>query len=343
VPVAVVVEAAGADVARVEVSSPLTSRDLKLLPEGPCVVQFHDPLTSREHALLGRWFEAHPEAGLRAYGRLPNTLEFLEHYAHLGGFTLDGGYRETIDAAGLRHLPDTLRSLEIDVQLSDDDLEILARFRALRTLRLGGIRRLPDALAGLPVTDLHLAGVKTLDGIAALRDVATLRLNGVSADLTPLVTLGQLTDLTLALGGCKDLTPLVRLPRLRRVAAWRVRGLVDLGPVVKEQLEELHVAQLRHVTALPPLTRARALRRVTLEHMRGLTDLTPLREAPALRELALVEMEHLDPGDLGALAGHPTLATVNVGLGSNRKNLAARDLIRIPGNYGGHPWPPRTG
>jgi hypothetical protein len=74
--------------------------------------------------------------------------------------------------------------------------------------------------------------------------------------------------------------------------------------------------------------------------MRGLSDLGPLRDAPALRELWLIEMEHLQPEDVAVLAGHPTLTQMHVGLGSDRKNLAARDALRITGNYGGHPWPP---
>jgi hypothetical protein len=338
-PVTVVVEAADRDPVRVEASGPLTGVDLDLLPDGPCVVQISNPLRPADHERLGRWFESHPDAELRAYGQLPENLDFLVHYPRLDRFTLDGSDHTITDATGLRHLPETLHSLAIDIGVRCD-LEVLARFRELRNLRLVGVRQGPEALAGLPVRELHLSGLTTLEGIETLPGVATLRLNSVTADLGPLRALEHVTDLTLVLGGCKDLTPLAQLEGLHRFEACRVRGLADVSPVLGEHLEELYLAHLPQVTAFPPLNRAHALRRITLEHMRGIADLATFGEAPALRELALVEMEHLEPRNLATLAGHPTLATVSIGLGSNRKNLAARDLIRIPGDYGGHPWPP---
>jgi hypothetical protein len=51
-------------------------------------------------------------------------------------------------------------------------------------------------------------------------------------------------------------------------------------------------------------------------------------------------MQHLTPEAFAMLAGHPTLVSVIVGLGSDRKNLAVRDALRIPGRYGRHQWPP---
>jgi hypothetical protein len=73
--------------------------------------------------------------------------------------------------------------------------------------------------------------------------------------------------------------------------------------------------------------------------MRGLRDLTTLRRAPALHELRLVDMRHLAPDQVAVLAGHPTLRRVHAGLGSDRKNLAVRDALRIEGTYGPHEWP----
>jgi hypothetical protein len=327
---------------RVEVSSPLHPGDLRSLPQGPCIVQFGSLLSSSEHEQLGNWFADHPHAELRAYKALPPTLDFLRAYPRLTAFTLDG---DVSDASGLAFLPDSLRSLFIDVRLPRrDDLDSLARFGQLDTLGLAAIRRLPDSVAGLPVTKLHLGGVKTLDGIDSLPQVQMLRLNNATADLTPLLTLRHLADLTLALGGCRDLAPLAKHPTLRRLSAWLVRGLDDVSPLARiRQLEELYLSKLRGVVELPPLHDGQALMDVTLEHMRGLNDLAPLRDAPALRRLALIEMEHLQPEQVTVLAGHLTLAQLDVGLGSDRKNLAVRDAVRIPGDYGGHSWPPRTG
>ena len=340
-PITTVAEGSSAYPARVEVSSPLRPRALPSLPHGPCVVQFGSLLSMSEHELLGNWFAEHPDAELRVYAGLPPTLDFLRAYPRLTAFTLDS---DVTDASGLAFLSDSLRSLVIDARLPrPNDLDALARFRQLDSLGLGGIRRLPDSVGGLPVTSLGLGNVKSLDGLGSLPDVRTLRLQSATADLTPLMKLPYLEDLTLALGGCRDLRPLAELRSLRRFSAWLVRGLDDISPLARlPELQKVYLSKLRGVVELPPLRDAQALTEVTLEHMRGLSDLGVLRDAPALRELRLIEMEHLQPEDVAVLAGHPTLSRMHVGLGSDRKNLAVRDALRIDGNYGGHPWPPAS-
>jgi hypothetical protein len=339
VPVITVAEETSAYPARVEVSSPFRPRELRSLPHEPCVVQFGSLLSMNEHELLGNWFAEHPDAELRVYAGLPPTLDFLRAYPRLMALTVDS---EVTDASGLAFLPDSLRSLVIDARLPlPHDVDALARFRGLETLGLGGIRQLPESVSGLPVRKLHLGNVKTLQGLGSLTNVRTLRLQSASADLAPLIQLPYLHDLTLALGGCSNLRPLAELPSLRRFSAWLVRGLDDIRPLTRlPQLQEVYLSKLRGVVELPPLHAARSLAEVTLEHMRGLSDLGPLRNAPALRELWLIEMEHLQPEDVAVLAGHPTLAQLHVGLGSDRKNLEVRDTLRVNGDYGGHPWPP---
>jgi hypothetical protein len=64
--------------------------------------------------------------------------------------------------------------------------------------------------------------------------------------------------------------------------------------------------------------------------MKGLVDLTPARDAPSLRQLAVVDMPHLQPEAFGPLVGHPTLESLRFGLGSQRKNDAVERLIRLP-------------
>lgn len=341
-PVRTVADAGGGNPIRIEVRSPLRRRELRGLPEGACIIQFSEQLTGAEHGLLGGWFAEHPSAELRVYGLLPESLDFLSSYTQLNGFTVDSRYTKLSDASGLRLLPGSLRSLIIDVKLADiGDLDALSRFQGITRLGLGFIRRMPPSVAGMPVTDLQLSDLKSLDGIDTLPRVRRLRLSRVTADLTPLASLPQLADLTLAGGGSNQLNPLADLVSLRSFAPWLVRGLDDVQPVLRApHLEQLLLAQLRRVTALGDLGEAKELTTVTLEHMRGLTDLSPLASAPALRELRLIEMQHLTPEAFAMLAGHPTLVSVIVGLGSDRKNLAVRDALRIPGRYGRHQWPP---
>ena len=87
---------------------------------------------------------------------------------------------------------------------------------------------------------------------------------------------------------------------------------------------------LKQVTALPDLSRLTRLNTMHLETMKGITDLAPLLTAPALRQLALVDIGHLQPADVAVLAGHPSLRFLNAGRNSERKNRAVRELVPLP-------------
>jgi hypothetical protein len=95
-------------------------------------------------------------------------------------------------------------------------------------------------------------------------------------------------------------------------------------------LRSLFLQALRRVTQLPDLSAAASLRRVALEGMGGLSDLTPLATAPALEDLLLIDMRHLQPEALRPLVGHPRLRAATVGLGSDRRNRAAAELLGLP-------------
>lgn len=77
------------------------------------------------------------------------------------------------------------------------------------------------------------------------------------------------------------------------------------------------------------MTELKSLTRVWLETMKGLTELSPLRDAPALRHLAAVDMGHLQPEAFRPLVGHPTPASLRAGLGSRKKNDAVDALIPL--------------
>ena len=64
--------------------------------------------------------------------------------------------------------------------------------------------------------------------------------------------------------------------------------------------------------------------------MRGIHDLRP-----SPRRL----WSRLQPEDLAPPARCPELQRVNIGLGSDRRIRAVRDLLGIRGNYGGHTVP----
>jgi hypothetical protein len=64
--------------------------------------------------------------------------------------------------------------------------------------------------------------------------------------------------------------------------------------------------------------------------MKGIHDLSPLMRAPALEELWIIAMSHLQPGDFEGLVGHSSLKYASVGLGSTRKNDAVRRTLGLP-------------
>jgi hypothetical protein len=95
-------------------------------------------------------------------------------------------------------------------------------------------------------------------------------------------------------------------------------------------LDTVCLKSLKHVTELPALSQMTGLRRVHMERMTGLSDLTPLLTAPAMEELVLERMDHLDPGRLATLASHPTLRRAWLGLGSTKKDDAASTALPLP-------------
>jgi hypothetical protein len=104
-------------------------------------------------------------------------------------------------------------------------------------------------------------------------------------------------------------------------------------------LPSLRVLQLQSmstITELPSFRGAERLRTLVLDTMKGIADLRPVAEAPALEELLLVAMAHLEPDALRPLVGHPTLRRGVWGFGSDRKNAEAWELLPLgepPFNY----------
>lgn len=337
----------GLEFGYVEVTSPVTRRKLSRVPPGVERVQFSTPLTDEDHRALGSWFEEHPGVHLRAYGQealgAGGDLSFLRHYPVLGGLSVDCLYDPPVlGPRSLDLLPTSLRELDLEVRTSDDALRRLADLPGLHRLSLAHHRRLPPVLSELTsLRELHLTGpVKDLGPLAGLTQLEQLKLRSVTADLAPLVTMTQLRALEIRLGGTTDLSVVPSIGMITYLELWLVRGLADLGFLADmHHLQHLFLQALRNVRALPDLSRCTALERVWLETMKGLVDLSALATAPALRQLDLVDVGHLQPEDLLPLTACPALQELGVGLGSDGRNLAARDLLRIPGSYGGHTWP----
>ncbi|MEU0241689.1 NACHT domain-containing protein [Nocardiopsis sp. NPDC006198] len=172
----------------------------------------------------------------------------------------------------LHHHAGHLKYLYVHL-LREDDAELLARLRALRSLRvlsarltdIGFVSRLPQ---------LHSLG---LFGLAEV------------ADLSPLVDQRELTDLRL--GDCAQLTNLDSLPltgRLRYLGLWRTGLTTGLDEVVARApgLTSMSLSQCSWVTGLAPLSGLR-LRELILDGLTSVSDLEPLGEQDELEWLEL--------------------------------------------------------
>jgi hypothetical protein len=322
---------------RVSVSNPISASDLDLI--GPTVrtVQFSSPLADSDHERLGSWFLDKPDVGLRAYGFASATVEYLRHYPRLHSFDIDCGH-PLGDTAGLEQLPADLRGLGLDVRMpKGSDLSSLTRLSKLDRLSLSTHRRLPSVVSALTtVRTLHLEGpLVDIAVVGDLQRLESLTLRSTNVDLEPVSTLPQLRRLALKLGGGSDLSALSSIDTLEYLELWQVRGLADLSFLSDlTGLQELFLQAVRNVVRLPDLSRNTALTTVCLETMKGLTDLNPLVTAPNLKRLWLVDEGHLSLEDLRPLTALRSIEEVGIGLGSTRKNSAARELLQLPGSYG---------
>ncbi|MFJ3957146.1 hypothetical protein [Arthrobacter sp. NPDC090010] len=298
------------------VSSPLTSHMLRPLDPRCETVQFSEALSPGDYVTLSEWMAQYPSVTLRAFGSYDGSirdLDFLRHFPGLQRFSADAMYSSLQSLEGLGYLPASTTVLGIGQTKKKLSLKPLERFTALRRLSLEG-------------------QTKDIGVISALTNLRSLTLRSITLpDLSILQTLGRLRALDLKLGGTRDLTLLPTIGHLEYLELWMVRGLHDLSPISGlEGLSYLFLESLKQVEKLPDFTRSARLETVWLQNMKGLKDLAPLLAAPALRRLALVEMAHLQAEDVGILAGHPVLEAFRLGLGSERKNNAARSLVALP-------------
>ena len=306
-----------------EVCSPLIPDDLAPLVPEHTTVQISSRLTDADFRRLADFMADYPHIKLRVYGGYDESiqdLEFLRFFPRLRHFAVDAIY-ELPSLDGIVHLSDELESLLIGWTRSKRfSLRNLRNFRRLRTLYLEGQQ-------------------KDFGAIGELEALEDLTLRSITLpDLSPLVPLRRLTSLDIKLGGTRDVSLLPQIGRLTYVELWRIRGIDDVSALAGvETLEQFFLQTLSHVTALPSFARSRHLRSAALDTMKGITDLASLSEAPKLERLMLIQMCQLEPEALRPFIGHPTLKDGTWGLCSDRKNIAAYDLLPLGDPPFNHP------
>ena len=295
------------------VRSPLTADQLRPLHPRCERLQFCTPFSGQDFRRLARFLRDYPQVLLRVYtfDYSHYDLEFLRHFSFVRRLAVDVYDLEDFDA--LDHLGPQLEVLSLGATKSKAiSLGFLERFPRLKRLHLEGQTKDIEVVAELSrLKDISLSSA-TLPNLSVLKDLPSLQ------------------SLSLTLGGTRDLRVLPHLKKLRYLALRQVRGLHDLAPVGGTgSLQFLWLQGLRNVKSLPSFARLKSLRRVDLQTMKGLSDLSAIAKAPALEELAVIDMPHLEPEHFRVFVGHRRLSRLSAWIGRQRKNEAIEELLGI--------------
>ena len=272
------------------------------------VIQFDQPLTPAQLRLSADLVVERPDVQLYVYGRAGRDLSFLRFFPtlkrlHIALYELD-------DNAGFSHVAGSLEELTFGQTKKTFSLRFLAAMPQLKKLFLVRHKR-----------DLAVIG--------DLGALTSLGLSGITLpDLSVLLPLAALRELSIFLGGTTNLALLPRLSALENLFLMRITKLSDLG-VLSDlgRLTTLRLDWMRNVTSLPSLGGLARLEDVTLDTMKGLTDLSPLAAAPALRRLSVAAMTQLSAESFRCFLGHPRLEELWAYTGKTRVNDAVKRMF----------------
>lgn len=302
----------------VQVSSPVDVKALENLPlNGRIQFGGGEWTTSRlsetDFSILGEFIESRRDVTLRAFGLDANDdLEFLKFFCKLRRFSLDNAWRlERLE--GLRHLSGELEALSISDCQKTLSLRFLERFKSLRQLWLGELK-------------------KDIDSVSTLACLEEVSISSITLpDLSILVPLKKLCRFQMTLGGTKDLGLLPECGKIRWLGLYMIKGLEDLSAISElEFLEHLILSRLDRVPSLPSMKRLNQLKRVELAGLKSVTDLSPLLDAKQLSDLVVENSNHLKPSDFECLKAHPSLERLSAYLGTKKANDAVRAMFGLP-------------
>jgi hypothetical protein len=239
------------------------------------VVQFERPLSALELHKAAAIMRGRPDVELYVYGHASRDLDFLRYFEELRRLSLP--LYELEDIPGISQLGGRLKEL------------IFGETRRSFSLRF---------LESLPhLSKLFLVGHRTdIATIQSLQGLSSLGLSKITlSDLRVIEPLAQLRDLSIFLGGTRNLLSLSRLQKLESLFLVRITKMSNLSVLGElESVKTLRLDWMRNVTSLPSFSRLSRLEILELNTMKGLTDLSPIAAAPALRRLRISAMPKLD-------------------------------------------------
>lgn len=290
--------------------SPVTDDDLKLVTSSTRVVQFSGSMTDTDHRKIASVLERFPNVPLRVYGSV-SDLEFLSNYPNLKQFQVDVFQLGSID--GLRHLSPELEYLGLGQTKKNMSLKVLGKFARLKELYL----------------EKH---TKDIEVISSLTTLGRLNLRSVTLkDLSILLPLKKLWWFSLKLGGTTNLSQLSQIGRIKYLELWMVRGLADISFISDmTTLQHILLQDLKNIKNLPSFSKCTSLRRISIVNLKGLTDVSQLLTAPALEELTIGSSNTISVQNVLVLKQHPKLKKASIGLGSVKRNIAVKDGLDLP-------------
>jgi hypothetical protein len=272
------------------------------------VVQFVQPMPAELLRRAADLIVDRPDVQLYVYGRASEDLDFLRYFHGLRRLHL--ALYELQDIAGFAHLKGGLEELTFGTTKRKFSLRFVEGLPQLEKLFLAGHN-------------------KDLPAIGSLARLRRLGLSGITLpDLSLLLPLAKLRELSIFLGGTTNLAMLPRFPELEDLFLMRITKLSDLSVLGQlEGLKSLRLDWMRNVTSLPNLAPLGRLDNVVLDTMKGLTDLSPVAAAPALRRLTITALPQLTAENFRCLIGHPRLEKLWAYTGKSRVNEEVKRMF----------------
>jgi NACHT conflict system protein/NACHT domain-containing protein len=248
----------------------------------------------------------------RAHLREPALLDGVRHLRHLE--LIEAIFETAVDLAELTPNPQ-LRRLEL-VSGWVGPLGELARFPELQVLTLMRERRIED----------H--DIRQLAELPSLTEIYMYSKCGISqAAVDALAKLRKLTEIGLELTDAVNLSPLIRMPRLTRLA---LNGphLADFGRSPAKSVRYLSLGQKPDAPSTDPLPLVKVFARLTELQLYGFgwpDDLGLVADLPMLESLFL---HHRSATLLHTLSAAPRLRRISLGL---TDSVDLSPLIRLAG------------
>lgn len=247
--------------------------------------------------------------GIEAAGALPGLKEFA----------FDVFEVESLDVLAL--VPTTLQQLRIGkTKTKKTDLSVLNRFTELKTLSVNG----------------HTTNIETIGTLSSLR---SLYISGMPLkELGYLKNLTDLRELHLSFGGAENLDSLAGMESLQLLKLLRVKGLSDLTVLPElKGLRLLGIEDQPHISSLPSLENLTELQRVFLNNV-NVENMEWAKTSKSLKELALLQMKHINAEDIESLIHHTSLERMIVHLKSAKQQKVAKQAIMAAGLWDDSGW-----